>query len=127
MNLIRGALTLDDGEYRVEADGVRLALDRDWQPVLDRYGKRAVFLGIRPDHLSPWADGASAISAEVESVETLIGETLVLFRLPGGGQLAGIFAEAGDELAAGQAVQLAVGEGGIELFDPESERSLRAG
>ena len=127
MNLLAGSLTLDQGEYWVEADGVRLALPRAWQPVLDRYGKREVILGIRPDHLLPGPDGAGAVTAEVESVEALIGETLVLFRLPGGARLAGIIVEAGDDLVAGQVVQLAVRDGGVELFDPESERSLRAG
>ena len=57
MNLISGRLALDEGEYQVEADGVRLPLSREWKPVLDRYGKRAVVLGLRPDRMTMTSDG----------------------------------------------------------------------
>ncbi|HEY7033904.1 MAG TPA: hypothetical protein VH482_21380 [Thermomicrobiales bacterium] len=47
----------------------------------------------------------------------------VTFGLSGGWRLLGVFAENGD-LSAGQRVRLAIREGGMRLFDAESERAL---
>jgi multiple sugar transport system ATP-binding protein len=127
MNLIPGWLAVDGGEYQVEADGVRLPLSCEWKPVLDRYAKRDVVLGIRPDRMTMSSAGADAISAIVADVEPLIGETSVVFHLAGGDSLIGMFAEDMDALSPGLPVQIAVQSDGIELFDPETELSLRAG
>ena len=126
MNLISGNLTIGEGEYLVEADGVRLPLSCEWRPVLDRYAKRVVVAGIRPDRMAITTDGAGAISAIVADVEPLIGETSVVFHLAGGDSLVGMFAEDMDALSPGLPVQIAVQSDGIELFDPETELSLRA-
>jgi ABC-type sugar transport system ATPase subunit len=126
MNLISGTLTMDGGEYQVEADGVRLPLSCEWKPVLDRYAKRVVVAGIRPDRMAITTDGAGAISAIVADVEPLIGETSVVFHLAGGDSLVGMFAEDMDALSPGLLMQIAVQSDGIELFDPETELSLRA-
>jgi multiple sugar transport system ATP-binding protein len=138
MNLIPGTLTVEQGDYRVVADGVRLPLPREWKPALAGYDNRAVVLGIRPDGLALCSDGQTdgrtvgqdgkgAIAAEVEEVDALIGETTVTFRVPGGERLVGVFAEGAEDLATGQTVRLGVRAGGVRLFDPESERSLRVG
>jgi hypothetical protein len=71
-------------------------------------------------------DGAGAISAIVADVEPLIGETSVVFHLAGGDSLVGMFAEDMDALSPGLLMQIAVQSDGIELFDPETELSLRA-
>jgi multiple sugar transport system ATP-binding protein len=126
MNQISGRLTIGEGEYLVEADGVRLPLSCEWKPVLDRYAKREVVAGIRPDRMAMTNGGASSISAVVADVEPLIGETSVVFRLAGGDSLVGMFAEDTDALSPGLPVQIAVQSDGIELFDPETELSLRA-
>ena len=60
MNLIHGRLAMDGGEYQVDADGVRLPLPCAWQLVLDRYAKREVVLGIRPDRLAMSSAGVGA-------------------------------------------------------------------
>jgi ABC-type sugar transport system ATPase subunit len=127
MNLIHSRLVMDGGEYQVEADGVRLPVPCAWKPVLDRYARREVVLGIRPDRLAMSGAGVGPISATVEDVEPLIGETTVIFRLTGGDSLVGTFAEDMDALSPGLPVQIAVQSDGIELFDPETELSLRAG
>lgn len=124
MNLIPGTLTMDQGEVRVVANGAQLPLPSHLEPALDGYGRRAVVLGIRPDSMSLAADGASAITAKVEDVEALIGETIVTFRLPGGHRIVGVFPDDADDLAAGDAIRVAVRAEGIRLFDPESERSI---
>jgi ABC-type sugar transport system ATPase subunit len=127
MNLIHGQLAMDGDEYLVEADGVRLPLSCTWKPVLDRYAEREVVLGIRPDRMAISSAGVGAISATVADVEPLIGETSVVFHLAGGDSLVGMFVEDMDALALGMPVQIAVQSDGIELFDPETELSLRAG
>jgi multiple sugar transport system ATP-binding protein len=125
MNLIPGRLAMNGDRYLVETEGVRLPLARDWQPLLDRYGKRDVLLGIRPERMSLAVDGESAITAIVEDVEALIGETSVMFRLPGGASLVGLFAQDMDSLAPGHAAAIAIEDDGVALFDPETESSLR--
>jgi ABC-type sugar transport system ATPase subunit len=126
MNLIPGRLVMNEGQHQVETDGLRLPLACTWNPVLDRYARRDVVLGIRPDRMTMTGAGAGAINATVADVEPLIGETLVVFRLAGGDKMVGMFVEDLDALSPGQPVQLAVQSDGIELFDPETEFSLRA-
>jgi ABC-type sugar transport system ATPase subunit len=127
MNLVAGQVARDGSAFMIEADGLRLPLSREWQPVLDRYRKHLVVLGIRPDRLTLMPDGAGTIGAVIADVEAMIGETSIELQLPGGARLVGIFDDAADELRAGEAVRLDVSDGGIELFDPETGRSLRAG
>ena len=98
-----------------------------WKPFLGHYAKREVVLGIRPDRMAIINSGVGAISATVENVEPLIGETTVVLRLAGGDSLVGTFAEDMDALSPGLPVQITVQSDGIELFDPETELSLRAG
>lgn len=126
MNLVPGTLTTAESGVQVAADGVRVPLTAAWRPLLAGYGKEAVVIGIRPDSMTLGTDGERAIIAEVEDVEELIGETSVVFRLPNGQSLVGVFADGADQLAAGQAVQLDVRADRIELFDPETEQSLRS-
>jgi multiple sugar transport system ATP-binding protein len=126
MNLIPGQLGTDGDGYRFEADGVRLSLSNEWKPVLDRYAKGEVVAGIRPDRMTITNDGAGAISAMVADVEPLIGETSVVFRLADGESLVGMFADDMDAVTPGLLVQIAVQSDGIELFDPQTELSLRA-
>jgi multiple sugar transport system ATP-binding protein len=125
MNLIRGTPVLEESGYLLSTAGARMPLPRAWKPVLDDYGTRDVIVGIRPDGLALSADTPDAITAEVQDVEALIGETTVAFRLPSGVGLFGVFADAADDLSPGQTVQLDVDTDRVELFDPETEQSLR--
>ncbi|MFL5760697.1 MAG: ABC transporter ATP-binding protein [Thermomicrobiales bacterium] len=126
MNLISGTVSIDEHGYAVSTPAGQVRLDRDWKPVLNSFGERAVVLGIRPDRLKFAANGSAGLAAEVEEVEALIGETSATFTLASGERLAGLFAEGADNLTTGQVVHLDVNAGGIELFDPETERSLRS-
>jgi multiple sugar transport system ATP-binding protein len=126
MNLIPGRLGTDDGEYRFAADGVKIPLDRAWRPVLDRYHKQEVVLGVRSERLRLATAGDGAIGAVVEDVETMIGETSVVFRLPGGEALVGMFAQDLDSLEPGTPVAISVQAEAVVLFDPDTELSLRA-
>ena len=125
MNLIPGRLGMEEWDYLFVASGLRVPLPRAWKAVLDEHGTRAVVLGIRPDSLTLCTAGPGAITAEVQDVEALIGETSVAFRLPGGEELVGVFADAADDLVPGQTVRLDIDADRVELFDPETERSLR--
>jgi multiple sugar transport system ATP-binding protein len=125
MNLIPGTLSLDEGGYSVDTRSGKVNVDREWKSALNGYGVRPVVLGIRPDSMSIIANGEGGLTAEVEDVDALIGETSVTFRLPAAGRLTGLFAEGADGLLPGQIVRLDVSGERVELFDPESERSLR--
>jgi len=126
MNLIAGQLAAEDGGYRFEAPGVELPLDRAWQSVLDRHGKQEIVLGVRPERLTLASDGDAPICAVAEDIEAMIGETSVVFRLPSGNALVGLFAEDLDTLQPGMPVEISVQDGAVALFDPATETSLRA-
>ena len=121
MNLIPGRLAMDDGEYQVEADGVRLPLSCDvaaGSRSLRQAGGRARHPA-RSDDAEP-ATAMGAISATVaEDVEPLIGETSVVFRLAGGDSLVGMFAEDMDAFAPGHA--------GADCGPERRHRALRSG
>ena len=82
-------------------------------------------LGIRPDSMSIGANSDGGLTAQVEDVDALIGETSVTFQLTAGGRLTGLFADGADSLVPGQVVHLEVSSERVELFDSESEQSLR--
>jgi ABC-type sugar transport system ATPase subunit len=127
MNLLTGRLTTELGEerFKFEAGAVRVPLAPEWRSILSRYGKTELVLGIRPDRMSLNGNDEVALSAVIEDVEPMIGETSVAFRLANGNRLLGIFTDADDDLAAGDSVRVTVGGDAIELFDPQTGRSLR--
>jgi multiple sugar transport system ATP-binding protein len=125
MNLISGTLTLEETGYAVTMQSGRISISGDWTRLLNGYGERSVVLGIRPDRMSLTGSESDGMTAEVEDVDALIGETSVTLRLPTGDRLTGLFADGADDLSAGQVVQIGVRDEGIELFDPQTERSLR--
>jgi ABC-type sugar transport system ATPase subunit len=125
MNLIPGNLGLDEHGYAVDTASGKVTISREWKSVLDGYGERPVTLGIRPDSMSISANSDDGLTAHVEDVDALIGETSVTFQLSGGGRLTGLFADEADGLVPGQTVRIDVHGERVELFDPESEQSLR--
>ncbi len=125
MNLLPGRLTADGGEYRFEAAGASLPLDRTWRPVLDRYNEQEVVLGVRPERLTLATVGDEAINAVVEDIEAMIGETSVVFRLSSGEAMVGMFAQDLDSIEPGTPVAISVQDGAVALFDPATELSLR--
>jgi multiple sugar transport system ATP-binding protein len=126
MNLISGMVTIDETGYSVATQAGNVPLDREWKSTLNSFGERAVVLGIRPDRMSIAKNGAGGITAEVEEVDALIGETSVVLRLASGERLSGLFVEGADDLSAGEVAHIEIQSGGIELFDPATERSLRS-
>jgi len=125
MNFISGNLSLEEHGYSVETQSGKVNIHRDWKPVLNGYGERPIVLGIRPDSMTIGANGDGGLTAEVEDVDALIGETSVTFRLLAGDRLTGLFAEGADGLVPGEVAHLQIRGESVELFDPESERSLR--
>ncbi len=127
MNLIRGTISLDESGYSVATSSGRIAIGRQWKPVLNGFGERQIVLGIRPDRMTVAANGTTGLAAEVVEIDALIGETSATFKLEDGARVSGLFVEGADDLEEGQIIHLEVRDGSIELFDPETERSLRAG
>lgn len=126
MNLIRATLTVEEGELRVVSEGLRLTVPPEWKALLERYLRSSIVVGIRPDGMRLSQDGTN-LSADVIEVEEQIGETAVSFRLAGREGFIGLFADGAEGLAPGETVQLRVDPERIELFDPETELSLRGG
>ncbi|MFW0783456.1 sn-glycerol-3-phosphate ABC transporter ATP-binding protein UgpC [Gordonia sp. CPCC 206044] len=120
MNLIPAELCSDDGQLAVRAPGVDLVL-----PMIgDESEKRAVLLGIRPEHLVPVSANhpGPTLRGRVDIVENLgseevadclLGETRISVRGP---RPIG--------LTSGQSTTLAVDPERIHLFSAQSGRRL---
>jgi multiple sugar transport system ATP-binding protein len=132
MNLLPADLQHQAGHYHAATPDLRVALPERWSPVLERYGKAHVVLGIRPDALEPEhrrdlpSDGRSQVLvAEVEDIEGLVGETVVALKLGPSTRLTALFQDDGmTALHLGEALRVRVDVDRISLFDPDSQQAL---
>jgi len=120
MNLIDGELDGANGTLRFRAPGLSLPVD----PLLAQGGgRRAVTVGIRPEHVSV---AGGDVPAEVSVVEPVGHESLVILRLPGGAE---VIARAPAESGLKPPQQIAIGLDArhLHLFDREDGRRIGAG
>ena len=107
----------------------QLATDNVWRgdtvapESLPKYTERYAYFpgGLTLQKMNDW--GTSLIG----SPETIIKKARAMIETAKPDSLVGMFAEDIDALSPGQPVQITVRSDGIELFDPETELSLRAG
>ncbi len=119
MNFLPG--TLEAGGAVVAcAGGARLALDH----ALPEHGGREVTVGIRPEHLgTDPGDGRDRLGVQVDLVEPLGADTLVHGTLDGATVTARLPGHTPHR--AGEALELWIEPGRIQLFDSEDGHSLR--
>ncbi len=88
----------------------------------------AVIAGVRPEHLTPQAAGASGsggtITGRIELVEPLGSQVMIQVSV-GGGLISAQF-ERGPSIEIGREITLVHRPGSIHAFDPASERSVLA-
>jgi sn-glycerol 3-phosphate transport system ATP-binding protein len=90
---------------------------------------RKVYLGIRPEHLSPVQDLNADLKLAVEAVETLGADTLAHGRLADAGGAGGEMVArlpGTSAIKAGDVLPLAVEPGMAHLFDRESGKRIKA-
>ena len=129
INLLEGQLQRANDALHVEIDGFTVALPHVWKPALTGYNKSRVVLGFRPQALLLPAqidhEHTLLFSGIVESVEAMIGESVVFIKLNERSSIAGVFQETGDiEIEAGKPLSFALDVSKIHLFDPDTLRSL---
>ena len=128
MNFLEMELGEVDGELRLLGDGVELPLTRA-QLGASRAARGAQFVvGLRPEHLLDQryaSNGATAVSARVEVVETLGSELHVHVRV-GEQPLVARMDPRSADLRPGQEIRLSVDHQRLQLFDPETEEAVAA-
>jgi sn-glycerol 3-phosphate transport system ATP-binding protein/multiple sugar transport system ATP-binding protein len=121
MNFIEAEIREDE----VEAEGLSLRLPKGAPAGLSG---RSVRVGLRPhDILSPGdgvEEGAGTLRMKVDVLEAMGFEAYAHGEVGGVPFVARLEAEAARDLAPGAELTIGVAEGGVHLFDPESERSL---
>jgi len=87
MNFIDGTI-LKNGGYAFKEKGTMLSVDipKSFHKSIAPYTGREVWLGIRPEHISPDKSRSSRISAEIEVVEPM-GNEIFIYATCGGAQI----------------------------------------
>ncbi|MHB1160332.1 MAG: ABC transporter ATP-binding protein [Chloroflexota bacterium] len=126
MNFFDVGVSVSDGTAELLGEGFRVRLSGRQARALGPHNDKRVILGIRPEHLAGFSQGESETSGEiaaaVEVVEQLGSEQLVYANV--GGKSFVAKAEAGLRIQMGDTVRLAFPKQQVQIFDPESERSL---
>jgi sn-glycerol 3-phosphate transport system ATP-binding protein len=116
MNLLDATIAEDGRD--VVVDGTRLALPQPFPNQADR----PVTLGLRPEHLSPVADGRAGLPLEVMLVEMLGADSVVHGRMPSSGAALTTRVHGTSRVAAGDRLQLMIETRHTHLFDPLTGR-----
>jgi multiple sugar transport system ATP-binding protein len=123
MNFLRGRLAADASRVTL-GDGATLTLgERQRAACRDRAGGEIV-LGVRPEHFSPAGGAAADLAAAVEVIEPLGSDTLVFFSVAGAEAVARVPPRV--KVRPGDTLPLALETGQLSLFDPQTQRALRA-
>lgn len=133
MNLVWGGVKRENGHFCINADGVNVILPDRWTTPLNRYAKDRVVLGLRPDALlatdaPSWSPNGHPVTVDgqVEDVESLIGETVVRFKVGRDITLSALFEDTDAEIVPGQSLRVGIDTERIVLFDPDTEQALSA-
>ena len=117
MNFVDVEVTREDGSYHARRDGFDMILPPERGEKAVSKGK--VVLGIRPEDVTIAGEG---IGGEVYVVEPMGRENLVDVRVGEASIL--VLADPKVGLAVGQSVRIDCDAHKVQLFDPETERSL---
>lgn len=126
MNLTEVTLVREGDDCFVQGDGLRIGLPQRWRQTLAGYAKDRVVLGIRPNALLPGqpAGAAATITALVQDVEPLVGETVVTLQVGSSTHLSAVWQAVDEGLRSGQTMTVGADLDQICLFDPETEQAL---
>jgi multiple sugar transport system ATP-binding protein len=136
MNVFRAALARNGDGYCARCSGLQVRLPERWRPVLDRYDRDEIILGLRPNALA--VDGPTVgfevqpentFTARVHDVEPLMGEMIVTLSVDGpdapAHTLSAVFPDTGEVIEPDQRLRVAIDVAGVCLFDPQTEQALQ--
>jgi len=128
MNFLSGTLSRDPVPFIFDTGPVRIALPDHWSLPLGAHVDRQVTLGIRPEHIKPWAGTAphnkddNLIHGIVESTEALGEEQIVHISL--GPQQLACKADSHYRLSAGERIDLQLNMEKAHIFDADKGNNL---
>lgn len=127
MNLLTGHLSSTQGGLTVQVAGAALTLGDSWRPILSRFRGTDVTVGVPPDaiRLAP-APHDGELKATVETIESLIGETVVRMRTGDRHQITALLRGPEVDATTGDTLLLRVDQDRLRLFDPGTGRALSA-
>jgi multiple sugar transport system ATP-binding protein len=132
MNLLPVEVILDNSNYAIRLQDSILPLNEKWRQSVEQLKTSELILGIQPQAIIPaWqianTDGdLSVITAEVTSIETLIGEIIVYLSLGPDQHLVAIWPDPETFPVAGDKLQIGVDLSTLCLFNPTTEQALQA-
>ena len=104
----------------------RLTLPERWQAALAPHNRRTLWLGIRPEHLTPAPPAPKNFCLRVDRVETLGSDTQVMGQLTAAlHQPLQVRLAPTQSASAGDTLWLSLDPEHIHLFDPETTAALR--
>jgi multiple sugar transport system ATP-binding protein len=128
MNVFPASLRAEGETLYADTDTCTLPLPRAQRAVVDRYHKRTVILGLRPEHVcAPTRrtdDAGTRVTWPVEVVEHLGSATYAYLRAGRTAVVARLDAHTG--AAAGTSLEVVIDPQHLHLFDPDTEQALRA-
>jgi len=133
MNLLRGSLVAEKDGFRVDVcPGVTVQLPADWTPVLQKFGKNQIVLGLPPAaFVAPGAVAdetrgpVSHIEGKIDFVEPLVSEIIVALKLAEGIFANALFVNVDETLfATGARIRVGVDGSQLCLFDPDTEQAI---
>jgi multiple sugar transport system ATP-binding protein len=119
--MVPATLTLDHGIPAVLfTDGRRLTLPQSRQSMIDRYGKKSILCGIRPEYIR--RSDAGELNITIDLLQPTGSRTYGTFQLSGVPVVAEF--EAHDVTAAGQNLPVTIDANRLILIDPDTDQVL---
>lgn len=134
MNLMEGHLKHVGDAIQIRiSENLTVTLPERWKSALNRYHKSDVIVGFRPQAVIPSSEVIEAdqqqmetFSAQIENVETLIGEMVVIIKLDENRSIAAVFQDNGQvEPNPGDVLSFALDINQICLFDPDNQQAIK--
>jgi multiple sugar transport system ATP-binding protein len=132
MNLLDGEIRRNGDTIQIAVGNFNVPLPDHWKSVLDSYNKSRVMFGFRPQalllprHIEDHQP-TQPLSGTVESVEAMIGESVAMIKLNDRTSVSAVFQDDGDiPMEPGSPLDFALDVNQINLFDPDTSRSLTA-
>lgn len=130
INLMTAQIVPQGANYAVCAEGVNVTMPAQWSSAIERYGKREIVMGIRPNAFTMQpglAPDATAVRGEVEGVEDMLSETIVMLKTSVRGGVTAVLTDPDlDQIVEGQPLTLGIDPEAVLLFDVDTEKALSA-
>jgi len=121
MNFFKGEL-YKNGQLKFINESFELSLNKSTEALLKSYNSHRIILGIRPEHLELSIEDTE-FKATVELIEPMGSETYVYFNIPNYNFTMRVAGSC--TLNVGQKISLKLYPDKIQIFDPETQASIK--